>query len=166
MKTIIHTEQEKIESVIRQCSICHVGMADTDGIPYVLPMNFGYREGVVFLHSAQEGSHVDILHRNPHVCVVFTSENELVCQHPDVACSYRMRSETVIGWGKVVFEEDFDRKTEALDILMKQYSDRQFRYSEPAVVNTKIWRIELKKVTCRSFGVPHGQTDNSRTKQV
>jgi hypothetical protein len=77
-----------------------------------------------------------------------------------------MRSETVIGWGKVVFEEDFDRKTEALDILMKQYSDRQFRYSEPAVVNTKIWRIELKKVTCRSFGVPHGQTDNSRTKQV
>lgn len=30
-----------------------VGMADTDGTPYVLPMNFGYKDGVIYLHSAQ-----------------------------------------------------------------------------------------------------------------
>jgi nitroimidazol reductase NimA-like FMN-containing flavoprotein (pyridoxamine 5'-phosphate oxidase superfamily) len=155
MKTIIHTEQAEIEAVIRRCKICFVGMADTDGMPYVLPMNFGYRDGVVILHSALEGTHVDTVRRNPNVCIVFNTDSELVYQHPDVACSYRMRSQTVIGWGKVVFEEDFDRKTEALNLLMQQYSDKPFKYSKPAVVNTKIWHIRLDKVSCRSFGMPH-----------
>ncbi|MDR1407163.1 MAG: pyridoxamine 5'-phosphate oxidase family protein [Tannerella sp.] len=156
MKTIVHTDQETIDGVIRQCEICFVGMADTDGMPYVLPMNFGYEDGVLFLHSGREGTHVEIIGRNPHVCVLFNTANELVCQHPDVACSYRMRSQTVIGWGQVEFEEDFERKTQALDILMKHYSDRRFRYSRPAVVHTQVWRIRMERVSCRAFGVPHG----------
>ena len=41
MKTLIHTDKEQIESIIRQSDVCFVGMADTDGTPYVLPMNFG-----------------------------------------------------------------------------------------------------------------------------
>ena len=46
MKTLIHTDKEQIESIIRQSDVCFVGMADTDGTPYVLPMNFGYKDGV------------------------------------------------------------------------------------------------------------------------
>ena len=44
MKTLIHTDKEQIESIIRQSDVCFVGMADTDGTPYVLPMNFGYKD--------------------------------------------------------------------------------------------------------------------------
>ena len=44
MKTLTHTEKEQIEQIIRMCKVCFVGMADTDGTPYVLPMNFGYRD--------------------------------------------------------------------------------------------------------------------------
>ena len=50
MKTLIHTDKEQIESIIRQSDVCFVGMADTDGTPYVLPMNFGYKDGVIYLH--------------------------------------------------------------------------------------------------------------------
>jgi nitroimidazol reductase NimA-like FMN-containing flavoprotein (pyridoxamine 5'-phosphate oxidase superfamily) len=157
MKTLLHTEKEIIESVIRQCDICFVGMAGAEGIPYVLPMNFGYHDGVVYLHSAREGGSIDILRQNPNVCIVFNTKSELVYQHPDVACSYRMRSKSVIAWGKVVFEEDFDRKTEALHIIMKQYSEQTFRYSDPAVNNVKIWRVAMDKVTCKEFGAPHSR---------
>ena len=55
MKTLVHTDKELIEATIKKCDICYVGLADTDGTPYVLPMNFGYRDGVIYLHSAQEG---------------------------------------------------------------------------------------------------------------
>ena len=55
MKTLVHVGNEQIESVLKQCSICFVGMADTDGTPYVIPMNFGYKDGSLYLHSAQEG---------------------------------------------------------------------------------------------------------------
>ena len=41
MKTLVHTDKELIEATIKKCDICYVGLADTDGTPYVLPMNFG-----------------------------------------------------------------------------------------------------------------------------
>ena len=55
-----------------------------------------------------------------------------------------MRSKSVICWGKVRFEEDFDKKKEALDIIMEQYSDKNFRYSDPAVKNVKIWVVGME----------------------
>lgn len=39
MKTLVHTDKELIEATIKKCDICYVGLADTDGTPYVLPMN-------------------------------------------------------------------------------------------------------------------------------
>ena len=50
MKTLVHVDNEQIESVLKQCSICFVGMADTDGKPYMIPMNFGYKDGSLYLH--------------------------------------------------------------------------------------------------------------------
>ena len=155
MKTLIHTDKEQIESIIRQSDVCFVGMADTDGTPYVLPMNFGYKDGVIYLHSAQDGRSISILERNPKFCITFSIDHALVFQHPEVACSYRMRSKSVIAWGKVAYEEDFDKKVEALDIIMKQYSDKTFRYSDPAVRNVKIWTVDIDEVSCKEFGAPH-----------
>lgn len=155
MKTIEHTDRATIDAVIRQCDLCFVGMAGTDGLPYVLPMNFGYDNGVLYLHSARTGKSIDLLRQNPNVCIVFQTKSELVCQHPEMACSYRMRSISVMARGQVVFEEDFARKTEALHVLMKQYSDRTFRYARPAVENVNIWRVAIENITCREFGAPH-----------
>lgn len=155
MKTIIHTDPQHIASIIASCKICYVGFADTDGTPYVLPMNFGYGDGVIYLHSAQEGRSISILSRNPKICLTFCSEPELVFQHPDIACSYRMHATSVIGWGHVRFEEDFDEKVKALNIIMKQYSGKSFHYSDPAVKNVKIWTVRLEEATCKEFGAPH-----------
>lgn len=155
MKTLELTEKEQIEAIIAKCKVCFIGLADTDGTPYVLPMNFGYRDGVVYLHSAQEGRSISIIDRNPKVCITFSTDHALVFQHPEVACSYRMRSKSVIGWGTVSYEEDYDKKVEALDIIMKQYVDKDFRYSDPAVRNVKIWKVCLDEITCKVFGAPH-----------
>ena len=38
MKTVQHTEVAWMESVIRECDVCFVGMTGTDDIPYVLPV--------------------------------------------------------------------------------------------------------------------------------
>jgi hypothetical protein len=66
-----------------------------------------------------------------------------------------MRSKSVIGWGTVIFEEDFDKKKEALDIIMHQYTQKEFTYSDPAVKNVKIWKVALDTLTCKVFGEPH-----------
>lgn len=153
MKTFSVEERERVETIIRSCTLCFVGMADEDGFPYVLPMNFGYEDETIYLHSAQEGRSISILEKNPQACITFCSEPELIFQHPDVACSYRMRAGSVICEGRVVFENDFVEKEKALDIIMKQYSERTFSYSVPAVNNVKIWKMKIENIQAKEFGI-------------
>ncbi len=154
MRTISIEEQKRVEKVIRECQVCYVGMADGDGKPYVLPMNFGYEEGMIYLHSAREGSSILILEKNPHVCITFCTDPALVWQNEEIACSYRMRCSSVICHGEVVFEEEYDEKVKALNSIMKQYSGREFSYSGPSVRNVKIWKVAVEKISAREFGVP------------
>ena len=154
MRTISLEDLKRVEEIIKSCKICYVGMADQGGVPYVLPMNFGYKEGVIYLHSAQEGSSISILENNPNICITFCSDTQLVWQNEEVACSYRMRCESVICHGKVLFEDDFDEKVKALNIIMSQYSTREFNYSDPSVVNVKIWKVAIDKYSAKEFGVP------------
>ncbi|MBF6597526.1 MAG: pyridoxamine 5'-phosphate oxidase family protein [Fermentimonas sp.] len=154
MRTIPVEDFNRIEEIIISCKICHVGMVDQSGIPYVLPMNFGYKEGVIYLHSAQEGSSISILEFNPNICITFCTDTKLLWQNEEVACSYRMNCESAICHGKVVFEEDFDEKVKALNIIMSQYSSREFSYSDPSVNNVKIWKVNIDKYSAKVFGAP------------
>ncbi len=155
MKTIEIKDKQRVEEIIARCSICYVGITDLEGNPYVIPMNFGYRDGVIYIHSGPTGSCLDMLEQNNRVCITFCSDTELVYQHEQVACSYRMKAQSVICRGSVGFIEDMDDKREALHILMRQYVEREFTYSDPAVRNVKIWEIPIDEVTAKDYAVPH-----------
>ena len=91
--------------------------------------------------------------RHPQVCINFCEGHELVYMHKQVACSYSMKSRSVICKGKVRFIEDMDEKRRILDMLMKQYTDNECSYAEPAVRNVKIWEVKMDEISCRSFGL-------------
>jgi nitroimidazol reductase NimA-like FMN-containing flavoprotein (pyridoxamine 5'-phosphate oxidase superfamily) len=129
-------------------------MVDENGAPYVLPMNFGYKDKTVYLHSAPDGQKIEILNNNKSVCITFSTDSELVYQHQQVACSYRMRSTSVMITGEVEFVEDDAGKIEVLNILMENYSVDDFKYSKPAVRNVKVWKVKAATMTCREFGAP------------
>ncbi len=156
MKTREHKDQSYIDSVIKDCDICFVGVVTHEG-PYVIPMNFGYRDGKLFLHSAQEGTAVEALEADPRVSICFCKGGELVYQHKDVACSYSMHSTSVVVKGRVTFIEDLNSKREALDIMMDNYTDTPFTYSEPALRNVKVWEIVIEEMTCKEFGIPNSE---------
>lgn len=155
MKTVNIEKREDIEQIINSCKICFLGMIDLNGDPYVLPMNFAYNEEVIYLHSAPDGGLVDIINNNNSVCITFNLGEELVHQHPKVACSYRMRSKSVICKGSVSFIEDLDEKVKILNLMMVHYIGKEFSYSDPAVRNVKIWKIPLDRVTAKEFAAPH-----------
>ena len=155
MKTLVHKDQELIETIIRRCDICFAGVVTPENTPYVIPMNFGYHNGIIYLHSAPEGRVITALENNSHICITFSTDHELAFQHPEVACSYRMKSKSVIAFGKVAFIEDLEQKRNALNIIMEQYSDKKFDYSDPAVRNVKIWAIPIDEISCKEFGAPH-----------
>ena len=152
MRTTIITDIQEKESVINQCDICFVGFIDEDGSPYVIPMNFGYSNSEIILHSGAVGKHLSLLEKDNRICVTFCSERKLVYQHPDVACSYSMLSKSVVCKGSVSFIDELEEKTRTMNVLMKNYSDRTFKYSTPALTNVKIWRVKVDEITGKSFG--------------
>lgn len=155
MITVTIEERQQIDEIINKNQICYIGLINQEGLPYVIPMNFGYADDVIYLHSAQEGGSVEALKENPNICITFCSEPTLVYQNEEVACSYRMKGSSVVCHGKVVFENDPQEKIKALDIIMRQYTDKQFTYSDPAVHNVLVWKVVIEKISTKVFGVPH-----------
>ncbi len=86
-----------LEEIITGSSVCRMGLCD-EGRPYVVPMNFGYRDGKIYMHSALEGRKLDIIRKNPDVCLVFETDLEMV--HAAEACSFSMKYRSVIARGR------------------------------------------------------------------
>ena len=76
MKTIAITDAAEIEAIIRKCPYCTVGITDPEGNPYVVPMNFAYRDGIIYLHSGPEGGKVAMAERHPRICITFCEGHE------------------------------------------------------------------------------------------
>ena len=64
---------ENIAKIIEQCTTCHIAMVDDadTGMPYVIPLSFGYslNGGVLelYFHCAHVGKKLDCIRKNPNV---------------------------------------------------------------------------------------------------
>jgi uncharacterized protein len=140
------TDPAEMEEIIRKCQVCHVAMTDDEGMPYVLPFNFGYADNTVFLHSAQEGKKIRILKQNPNVCIEFSTDYLLRYQSENVGCSYTMKYRSVLVYGKVEFVEDPDEKVRIMNTVMKNYAPGNFVFNPPSVREVCCWIVRIEKM--------------------
>ena len=151
MKTIAITELTEIGSNHSQMSLLHGGHHRSGRQPLRSPHELCLQGRIIYLHSSPEGSKVTMAEKHPHVCITFCEGHEGWC-----ICG---KWHAVTAW---VAQRDMPRKRpfhriwmkkRALDIIMRQYTSDEFKYSEPAVRNVKVWEVKIDKMTCRSFGL-------------
>ncbi|PLW92766.1 MAG: MFS transporter [Marinilabiliales bacterium] len=153
MRTKIVSDERNLIDIIEKSNICFVSMVDEQGLPYVLPFNFGFKNNLIYLHSGNEGRKVDILKSNPNVCIAFSNSEELAYQDKDVACSHFMKYRSVLVYGKVKFIENKEDKIDALNIIMKHYTGREdYKYNDPAINNVLVFTVEAEKKTGKIMG--------------
>ncbi len=141
-----------MDEIINRCDCCYVAMVDSDSLPYVLPFNFGYEGNTVYLHSAQEGMKMDILRKNPNVCIAFSTDHTLRHSHDEVACSYGMKYRSVLVHGSIEFIDDFEEKKRILNVVMKKYTSREFSFNAPAVNEVCVYKVDVKRISGRESG--------------
>ena len=151
MRTLFIEDRKEINEIINSCKTCYLAMSD-ENVPYVLPMNFALDKNVVILHSAQSGRMWETLKKNFNVCINWTLGEELAWQDVRVGCSYRVKSKSVIVEGVANIVDDYDEKYNLLEILMNQYSDREFKFNRPSVVNVGVIKVKIEKITAKEFG--------------
>ncbi|MCB2220916.1 MAG: pyridoxamine 5'-phosphate oxidase family protein [Bacteroidetes bacterium] len=143
---------QEIERIITLCDACTLSMVDQHGKPYAIPMNFGYRDRIFYFHSSPNGKKIKILKNNPAVTISLSTDHELRWQSEKVACSYSMKYRSVLATGSVSFIEDHEKKVDALNIIMKQYSDREFSYNDPAIRDVCVFKVPLDSLEGRAYG--------------
>lgn len=145
------TNTEEMINIIKKCEVCYMALVDANGLPYVVPMNFGYSDGYIYLHGAQSGRKMDILKQNTNVAINFSRDFQLYHQNERVACSYSMKYRSVNVEGRVEFIEGKEEKVNALNIIMAQYSEGEFKYNDPAINEVAIYRVSTECMTGRKM---------------
>jgi len=138
--------------IIDKCEACYVSMVDQHNMPYVVPLNFGLKDGVIYLHSSRTGKKLDILRNNKNVCIAFSTDHQLRFQHEDVACSYVMKYRSILVYGHIEFIEDIEDKIEAMNLVMKKYVGREFSYNEPAIREVCVYKVVINEMTGKMLG--------------
>jgi nitroimidazol reductase NimA-like FMN-containing flavoprotein (pyridoxamine 5'-phosphate oxidase superfamily) len=138
------TDTEVIEEILGSCHVMHLGLC-SDGIPYVVPVNYGYEDGSLYFHSAPAGMKLEFLEKNSLVCFQVDTDRELVTA--DEPSGFRMRYRCVIGWGRVFPVEREEDKVLALDILMRQHGGPEGPYSANALGRVTLIRIDIDRMT-------------------
>jgi uncharacterized protein len=137
------TDFNEILAILDKCDVCRLAMVDA-GMPYVVPMNFGYTADngaiTLYFHSAGEGRKIDVLKTNPAVCVEMDCEHQLITDSK--ACDYTMDFESLIGSGKAEFISSEKEKVFALTQIMRKYSDAgHFEFDENLLKRTTIIKV-------------------------
>ena len=139
-----------IEKILEKADICRIALIDEDR-PYIIPMNYGYKDRCIYLHSASEGRKIEILKKNNQVCFELEYETELL--KAEQPCQYGMKYYSIIGWGKAKFVTDYQEKIKSLDIIMQQHDPNiEFKYDENQVNLSTIILIEMNELTGKMSG--------------
>jgi uncharacterized protein len=136
-----------IEAILEEAAVMRLGLDDA-GVPYIVPLNFGYSRGFIYIHSALEGRKLDIIRRNNLVCFEVEGRTELV--KGGLPCEWGMRFESVIGYGRADLVLNETARMDALNIIMRKYSGRSFEigeYSPEALGRTAVVRISVQSMT-------------------
>ena len=139
------TDRGEIDEIIRGSQVCRLGLSVGDS-PYVVPVSFGYDGGVVYVHTAREGKKIACFEANDSVCLEFERDVRTVPDNHS-ACKWSVQYESVIGYGRICELVAPDEKEYGLSRIALQYAGKPGPFENPAVANTRVWKIPIDSVT-------------------
>ena len=143
-------DENDIKQIFKEAHVCRLGMFDGK-IPYIVPMNFGYRDDILYFHSALAGRKIDILNKNPNICFEIDIPGEVIKSKE--ACSWSMNYRSIIGEGRVEFIKDNSEKIDAFNIIMNQYSEsNNWEFSRKMIDKTLVFKVKIDSISSKRSG--------------
>lgn len=140
--------RDKITGFLNSQPVGRVASIDSHGYPQVIPMNFVWSEGVVYMHSHPMGEKLENMLRNPkvgfevdqHVCFLPS-----YYFHPTDASQADTLYISVVIKGRAVLVSDGEEKARALNALMEKYQ-KEGRYEPLAADMPVVHEVAIIKI--------------------
>lgn len=138
-------EREVLEEILSSNVICRLAMVD-EGQPYLLPFNYGYHEGCIYIHSAPQGRKIGILRKDPRVC--FEVEDGVEVAEAEKACGWSTRYRSVVGYGSVEILDSTEDKQHGLEVIMAGHgAPHLVEYEEKELKRMVILKLSIASMT-------------------
>ncbi len=144
-------EKATVETIIRKAQVCRLGLIDNNE-PYIVPLNFGYRDNVLYFHTSPRSRKLDLIRKCTRVC--FEMDILLGPVPADDPCEWSMRYQSVVGFGKASIVEDAEAKRAALAVIMDHYTQGPYEFPDNKVAITAVIRVDIERMT----GKQHKET--------
>ncbi len=143
MRRYDHTmSPEDTEAFLGRADVLRLGMCDEDG-PYVVPVNFGYANGRLYVHGPGSGRRLDAIARDPRVCFE-ADECEIV--RASRPCGFTSRFQSVIGYGTARVLSSVSEKRAGLDAIMRQYGSTGEGIPDASLGQTTVIEIAIESM--------------------
>lgn len=112
------TDEKQIKQFLEGAQTAFLGLVDQH-MPYVIPLNYVYKDGSFYFHGANEGRKIDILTTNQNACITI-SENYGTMVDPIPALTDTAYI-SVVANGLVEFVTDLNEATAAMQAMLDKY---------------------------------------------
>ena len=144
------TTPKILTELLASAQVCRLAMV-ADGEPYVVPLNYGYRDNALYFHSAPVGRKIDALRQNSRVCFEVESPHEIV-RHAE-PCEWGVKVRSIVGYGRVEFVTDLEEKRRALDVIMAQHGKTDANTYDPRqLAAVAILRLDIESLAGKQLG--------------
>jgi nitroimidazol reductase NimA-like FMN-containing flavoprotein (pyridoxamine 5'-phosphate oxidase superfamily) len=140
--------KDRIIDFLNSQPVGRVASIDKNGYPQVIPMNFVWMEGAVYMHSHPMGEKLENMLRNPRVGF---EVDQHVCFlpsyyfHPTDASQADTLYISVVIKGRTILVSDGEEKARALNALMEKYQ-KEGRYELLAAEMPVVHEVAIIKV--------------------
>ena len=110
-------ERTAIDEILDEALIAHLGIAGTDGQPFVIPMLHARRGDIVYCHGSAASRTLSALARGARACLTVTLLDALVLARSAMHHSANYRSVMLLGRATVV--DEHDEKLAALEAIVE-----------------------------------------------
>jgi nitroimidazol reductase NimA-like FMN-containing flavoprotein (pyridoxamine 5'-phosphate oxidase superfamily) len=144
------TDKAVLEEILTRSKICRLAMID-NGLPYILPFNYGFYNNCIYIHSAPAGKKIDLLRENPLVCFEVEQQADII--EGEVACKWSTLYRSVVGYGNVEIVTDLEEKKRGLEIIMAQHgAPEKIEFDRKELEFIVILKLSITTMTGKQSG--------------
>lgn len=143
------TDKDIINEILLKSDIARIALFDNE-YPYIIPMNYGYKDNALYFHCAPEGKKLDLIKRNNNVAFEIEYHSEIMKY--DKSCKWTTKYRSVLGKGNIFILENKTEITEALNVIMQHHNKFDNKYDEKYFGRMKALKLEIKELSAKQGG--------------
>jgi nitroimidazol reductase NimA-like FMN-containing flavoprotein (pyridoxamine 5'-phosphate oxidase superfamily) len=142
------SDAHELEEIIQRADVCRIAFAN-DNIPYIVTMNFGYKNALkrsFYFHCADKGRKLEMIKKNNHVCFELDTDHKIV--RAKKSCNWGMSYCSIIGYGDIAVVEDKQERLFGMNSIMDHYGgEGDYLYDDKVFEKTIILRLDVREMT-------------------